>query len=173
MLKIKRADTYLRTAMWPTVPREKTTELLVRYTHHIPDNRIDAVFLDKQHASKGLLGIGFHYVVKLDGVVEVARHPLTVGAIGRSAAFKMHSIQIGVVGGEDRETGHFANTLTSAQREALEELYQRLADALGVPLEIDEKLTSNASVQHVQDEASEAELEEILDRTEAASMNAQ
>lgn len=166
MLRIKRADTYLRTTMFATSFREKTTGLFVRYTHHPADPRIDAAIIDIEHAKTGRFGIGWHYLVLVDGTVELCRHPLTVGAMGRHA-HKPHNIFVGVVGGRDRETGKFSETLTDAQREALEELYQRLADTLGVPLEIDESLEKFTTVQHDQDEAAEAELEERLDRNEA------
>ncbi|WP_172978462.1 N-acetylmuramoyl-L-alanine amidase [Ruegeria sp. THAF33] len=152
--------------MFATLPREKTTGLFVRYTHHPADPRIDATIIDIEHAKTGRFGIGWHYLVLVDGTVEICRHPLSVGAVGRENFTRSH-IQIGVVGGRDRETGKFSETLTDAQREALEELYQRLADTLGVPLGIDESLEKYAHKQHQQDEAAEAELEERLDRNEA------
>ncbi|QFT74021.1 N-acetylmuramoyl-L-alanine amidase [Ruegeria sp. THAF33] len=166
MLNIKRADTYLRTSLFATLPREKTTGLFVRYTHHPPDPRIDATIIDVEHAKTGRFGIGWHFLVLVDGTVELCRHPLTCGAVGRDNFTRSH-IQIGVVGGRDRETGKFSETLTDTQREALEALYQKLADTLGVPLEIDESLEKFTTVQHDQDEAAEAELEERLDRNEA------
>lgn len=165
MLEIKRADTYLRTTMFATLPREKTTGLMVRYTHHPADPRIDAAIIDAEHAKSGRFGIGYHYLVLVDGTVEVCRHPLSVGAIGRENFTRSH-IQVGVVGGRDRETGKFSETLTSAQRGALEELYQKLADTLGVELEVDESLEKFTLAQNEKDEAAEAELEERLDRAE-------
>ncbi len=171
MLRIKRADTYLRTTLFATLPREKTTSLFVRYTHHPPDPRIDAAMIDVEHAKTGRLGIGWHYLVLVDGTVELCRHPLRRGAVGRENFTRSH-IQIGVVGGRDREAGKFSQTLTTAQRDALEALYQKLADTLGVPLEIDEDLEKYAHQQHEQAEAAEAELEERLDRTEAMTQGA-
>ncbi len=171
MLRIKRADIYLRTTMFATLPREKTTGLFVRYTHHPPDQRIDAAIVDAEHAKTGRFGIGYHYLVLVDGTIEVCRHPLSVGAIGRENFTRSH-IQVGVVGGRDRETGKFSETLTSAQRAALEELYQKVADTLGVPLEIDESLEKFSNQQHEQNEAAEAELEDRLDRAEAMTAGA-
>jgi hypothetical protein len=152
--------------MFATLPREKTTGLFVRYTHHPPDPRIDAAIIDAEHAKTGRLGIGWHYLVLVDGVVELCRHPLTVGAMGRHVQ-KSHNIFVGVVGGRDRETGKFSETLTTAQRGALEALYQKLADTLGVALEIDESLEKFTLAHHERAEAAEAELEESLDRTGA------
>ncbi len=166
MLNIKRADTYLRTTMFATLPREKTTGLMVRYTHHPADPRIDAAIVDAEHAKTGRFGIGYHFLVLVDGTVEVCRHPLSVGAIGREDFTRSH-IQVGVVGGRDRETGKFSETLTTAQRGALEALYQKLADTLGVALEIDESLEKFTLAHHERAEAAEAELEESLDRTGA------
>ncbi len=169
MLRIKRADTYLRTTMFATLHREKTTGLFVRNTHHPPDPRIDATIIDVEHAKIGRFGIGWHYLVLVDGTIELCRHPLTRGSVGRENFTRSH-IQIGVVGGRDRETGKFSETLTTAQRDALEALYQKLADTLGVPLEIDESLEKYTHKQHEQDEAAEAELEDRLDRTEALTV---
>lgn len=166
MSKIRRASTYLRTTMFPTVHREKTTGLFVRYTHHPADPRIDAATIDLEHAKTGRFGIGWNYLVLVDGTVEICRHPLSVGAMGRDV-YKMDNIQIGVVGGRDRDTGEFSETLTPAQRDALEALYQKLADTLGVALEIDESLEKFALVQHDQTEAAEVELDARLDRAEA------
>ncbi|UWR03261.1 N-acetylmuramoyl-L-alanine amidase [Ruegeria conchae] len=151
--------------MFATLPREKTTGLVVRYTHHPPDPRIDAAIIDIEHAKTGRLGIGWHYLVQVDGTVELCRHPLTHGAVGRDNFTRSH-IQIGVVGGRDRETGKFSETLTTAQRDALEALYQKLADTLGVPLEIDESLEKFTLLQHDQSEAADVELEDRLDRNE-------
>ncbi len=169
MLRIKRADTYMRTTMFATLPREKTTGLFVRYTHHPPDPRIDAAILDVEHAKTGRFGIGWHYLVLVDGTIELCRHPLTRGAVGRDN-FTLSHIQIGVVGGRDRETGKFSETLTTAQRDALEALYQKLAETLGVALEIDESLEKFSFVQHEQTEAADAELEKTLDRNEAMTL---
>ncbi|MCA0906063.1 hypothetical protein LCM27_06595 [Ruegeria marisrubri] len=152
--------------MFPTLHREKTTGLFVRYTGHPPDTRIDATIIDIEHAKIGRLGIGWHYLVLVDGTIQICRHPLSIGAMDRDV-HKMHNIQIGCIGGRDRETGKFSETLTSAQRAALEELYQELANTLGVPLEIDESLEKFTLAQNEKDEAAEAELEERLDRAEA------
>ncbi len=171
MLKIKRASTYLRTTMLPTLHREKTTTLFVRYTQQPLDPRIDAAHLDVEHARTGRFGVGCHYLVLVDGTVEICRHPLSIGAVGNPAC-RMHNIQINVVGGRDRETGKFSETLTPAQRDALEELYQKLANTLGVPLEIDESLEKFTFVQHEQTENAEVELEERLNRNEAMTEGA-
>lgn len=171
MPRIKRADTYLRTTMFATLPREKTTGLVVRYTHHPPDPRIDAAIIDIEHAKTGRLGIGWHYLVLVDGTVEICRHPMSVGAIGRDRC-TMQNIQIGVVGGKDRETGKFSETLSAEQRDALEALYQKLADTLGVPLEIDESLEKYTHKQHEQDEVAEQALSDRLDHAEALTAGA-
>ncbi len=169
MLKIKRADTYLRTTMFPTVHREKTTGIFVRYTHHPADPRINAALIDVEHAKTGRFGIGWHYLVLVDGTVEICRHPLSIGAMGRDI-YKPHNIQIGLVGGRDRETGKFSETITTAQRDALEALFQKLADTLGVALEIDESLEKFTFARDEQTEVAEAELEGRLNSIEAMTI---
>lgn len=89
-----------------------------------------AADIDKMHKERGFTGIGYHFVVDLDGWVEVGRplpqdgaHCNTPGLSGQS--YNKHSIGICYVGGLDRD-GNPADTRTPAQREALDDLVHDL-----------------------------------------------
>lgn len=89
-----------------------------------------AADIDKMHKERGFTGIGYHFVVDLDGRVEVGRplpqdgaHCNTPGLSGQS--YNKHSIGICYVGGLDRD-GNPADTRTPAQRVALDDLVHKL-----------------------------------------------
>lgn len=89
-----------------------------------------AADIDKMHKERGFSGIGYHFVVDLDGTVEVGRplpqdgaHCNTAGLSGQS--YNKHSIGICYVGGLDRD-GNPADTRTPAQRVALDDLVHDL-----------------------------------------------
>lgn len=89
-----------------------------------------AADIDKMHKERGFSGIGYHFVVDLDGRVEIGRplpqdgaHCNTPGLSGQS--YNKHSIGICYVGGLDRD-GNPADTRTPAQRVALDDLVHDL-----------------------------------------------
>lgn len=173
-LDIRRAPTRLRTDYFKTRTRDlsEITDVLIKYGPTIPDPRIDANFFDAVLPSKGYFGVPFHYVVKMDSTVEVARDPLTTSTVGHRIHVP-HNLTIGVVGGLDEETGARIDTLTDAQREAIEELLQRLADFLCKPLEVTDLTAgwaqgSNTAQSKLDaQEAAEAAHEEALAAAEA------
>ena len=173
MLTIRPAACRLRVDAFPTRERLSTTGLTISYTNTIPDDRIDAHAMDYFDACKAYLGCTFHYVIGLDGVVEIGRNPKTLSSRGRSATRRQDTIFIGVVGGLNFEDGKRIDSITDAQREAVAELEQAIADALNTPLDVidftiewtrrEEAEADNAA------EEKERELEEHLDRTEQAA----
>ena len=89
-----------------------------------------AADIDKMHKERGFSGIGYHFVVDLDGRVEIGRplpqdgaHCNTPGLSGQS--YNKHSIGICYVGGLDRD-GNPADTRTPAQKVALDDLVYKL-----------------------------------------------
>ena len=91
-----------------------------------------AADIDKQHKERGFAGIGYHYVIDLDGTVEIGRplpkdgaHCNTAGLSGKS--YNKHSIGIVYVGGLD-ENGEPADTRTPEQKQSLVTLVYRLMD---------------------------------------------
>ena len=91
---------------------------------------VRAADIDKMHKERGFSGIGYHFVVDLDGRVEIGRplpqdgaHCNTPGLSGQS--YNKHSIGICYVGGLDRD-GNPADTRTPAQKVALDDLVYKL-----------------------------------------------
>ena len=79
--------------------------------------------IDKWHKAKGWNGIGYHYVIALDGRVEEGRSLDKVGA--HCAGHNAHSIGICYIGGVDRD-GKPKDTRTSKQKAALWALLREL-----------------------------------------------
>lgn len=168
MLKIRPAACRLRIDAFPTVERTETAALNIAYTNTIADDRIDAAAMDYLDACKSYLGCTFHFVILLDGMVEIGRNPKTLSSRGRSAARRYDTIFIGVVGGLNCETGTREDTMTDAQRDAVAALEQAIADTLNKPLDVIDFTvgwTGRADADATE-EAEEIALEEQLDRTE-------
>lgn len=137
------------------------------YTDHVPDPRIDAQFLDEFDSRKAYLGCTYHFVVKVDGTAEIGRKPSTISSRIKKNLQHDH-ILIGVVGGRDEE-GNRVSTITPAQRNTVELLMQKIAEALQVPLTV----TDYVENKRLRDEAIQAdqveeELEEAMDLAEQA-----
>lgn len=93
---------------------------------------IRAADIDKWHKERGFKEIGYHYVIDLDGTIEVGRalpkdgaHCNTSGTSGVN--YNKHSIGVCYVGGLD-ENGEPADTRTDEQKIALEELVYDLIE---------------------------------------------
>lgn len=91
---------------------------------------IHASDIDKWHKERGFAMIGYHYVIALDGTIEVGRpmprdgaHCNTAGTSGVS--YNKHSVGICYIGGLDA-SGKAADTRTPAQKKAMTELVYRL-----------------------------------------------
>ena len=88
--------------------------------------------IDKWHKERGFKCTGYHYVIDLDGTVEVGRptsmdgaHCNTAGVSGK--AYNKHSIGICYVGGLDKN-GKAKDTRTPAQKRAMHELVMNLIE---------------------------------------------
>lgn len=93
---------------------------------------VRAADIDKWHKERGFSEIGYHYVIDLDGTVEVGRrlpkdgaHCNTAGLSGQS--YNKHSIGICYVGGLD-ENGNPADTRTPEQKLSMTNLVNKLCD---------------------------------------------
>lgn len=140
--RLSRATSNLRTNLFKTSLREQTTRIVLNYTGHVPDPRIDAQYIDHSDACRSYLGITHHYLVKTTGNIEIGRDPLTKSPRTRQRRLHNTAIFIGFVGGLDPETGYRANTITDEQDASLEWLMQAISDSLGVPLEVTDMLTT-------------------------------
>ena len=91
---------------------------------------VRAADIDKWHKERGFKMIGYHYVIDLDGTIEIGRpltmdgaHCNTSGTSGRPS--NKHSIGICLIGGLDKD-GNPKNTFTDAQMLALHTLVAEL-----------------------------------------------
>jgi N-acetylmuramoyl-L-alanine amidase len=84
---------------------------------------ITAADIDRWHKSKGWSGIGYHYVVRIDGKVEVGRPINKVGAhVYRHNRNNIGVCYIGGVGSQNEPK----DTRTFAQKESLVKLLKEL-----------------------------------------------
>ena len=80
--------------------------------------------IDRWHRERGWLGIGYHYVIPLDGSIEPGRNVEAVGA--HVSGHNARTIGICYIGGMDASNRAPQNTLNEAQAKAL----RLLLDAL-------------------------------------------
>ena len=81
-----------------------------------------AADIDRWHRERGFNGIGYHYVIRLDGRLEKGREIDLAGA--HCKGWNERSVGICYIGGLD-ENGHPADTRTNAQKRVL---YQVIMD---------------------------------------------
>lgn len=100
-------------------------EIIIHCSATRPGQQITVSDIDRMHRARGWRSIGYHFVVYLDGSVNLGRPLEVVGshALGRN----VHSIGICYVGGLD-EHGKPADTRTPAQKNALRELVAKLKE---------------------------------------------
>lgn len=79
--------------------------------------------IDRWHRDRGWSGIGYHYVVYLDGSVHAGRSVVVAGA--HAVGHNKHSIGVVYVGGLDVD-GHPKDTRTEAQKRSLRQLLVKL-----------------------------------------------
>ena len=80
--------------------------------------------IDSWHRARGFRGIGYHYVIYLDGTVVTGRNETVAGA--HCKGHNAHSIGVCYVGGLDSD-GKPADTRTEAQRQSLRRLVRQLS----------------------------------------------
>jgi N-acetylmuramoyl-L-alanine amidase len=83
-----------------------------------------AADIDRWHRQHGFSRIGYHYVIRLDGTVEVGRPLEEAGA--HASQHNAFSIGICYIGGLNRETWQPEDTRTTAQRCAMAALVRVL-----------------------------------------------
>jgi N-acetylmuramoyl-L-alanine amidase len=81
----------------------RVTHVVVHYSATYEDQNLTRADIDKMHKARGWKGIGYHYVIRRNGMVEVGRPETQVGAhVGGQNSGK---IGICCVGGLNRATG--------------------------------------------------------------------
>lgn len=79
--------------------------------------------IDKWHKARGWSGVGYHYVIKLDGTIQEGRSEATLGAHARG--HNKFSIGVCYIGGIDNEMQP-KDTRTPEQKESLKKLVEKL-----------------------------------------------
>lgn len=106
-------------------PQRKSTDLIVIHCTVTPEGKdLSAKDIDKMHRKQGLNGVGFHFIVRLNGTVELGRPVQAVGA--HVQGLNGTSIGIAYVGGTDKE-GRAKDTRTEPQKVALRAIVERVA----------------------------------------------
>lgn len=108
----------------------KLDEIIVHCTATPEGKSFTAADVDRWHRQRGFDGIGYHYLVWLDGTVEAGRPVSKAGAhcLGHNA----HSIGVCYVGGLAADGRTPKDTRTPAQRTALRQLVERLRREYGI-----------------------------------------
>ena len=104
----------------------KTTDYIVIHCTATPEGRdIGAKEVDRMHRQRGFNGIGYHYVIRLDGTVEKGRPEDAIGA--HVEGLNARSIGIAYVGGVDaNDINKAEDTRTPQQKAALRALLTTL-----------------------------------------------
>lgn len=101
----------------PLLVRPKTDMIVI---HHvgIPDGDTSAAAIHRAHLANGWAGIGYHYVIRKNGVIERGRPLAVVGAHAYGENY--HTVGINVTGNFEKEVP------TDAQMKSLTELVTAL-----------------------------------------------
>ena len=105
-------------------PRDDTSRIVIHHTGTPTDDDLSAEQLHRSHLNLGWAGVGYHFIVRKDGTVELGRPDWAVGA--HAEGFNYCSIGIQVCGNFD------IGEPTEAQVNALPMLLADICDAYGL-----------------------------------------
>ena len=97
-------------------PLRNPDMIVVHCSATLPKPTLGARDINSWHAQKGWMGIGYHYVIRADGTIEMGREEQMRGA--HAEQVNDRSIGICMIGGVD-EKGKPANNFTPAQFDSL------------------------------------------------------
>lgn len=95
---------------------DKVKYIILHCTDTRPTLSVDVDTIDVWHRSRGFDCCGYHYVIGVDGKIEIGRDIHCVGA--HALGYNNCSIGVAYVGGRD-VNGHPADTRTFAQKVAI------------------------------------------------------
>ena len=129
MERIPIVETYLEIDHNRLTARRVTDQIVIHHTGNAVDDDLSAAEIDASHKGQGWTCIGYHYVIRKDGTVELGRPHWTVGA--HAYGENPHTIGIHVCGNfEEAEP-------TDAQIESLAMLLANLCTDYGLPIDRD------------------------------------
>lgn len=105
-------------------PRDDTSRIVIHHTGNPTDDDLSAEQLHRSHLNLGWAGVGYHFIVRKDGTVELGRPVECVGA--HVEGFNYTSIGVHVCGNFDLVEP------TEAQINALPMLLADICDAYGL-----------------------------------------
>lgn len=103
----------------------KVEAIIVHCTATAAGRPFTAADVDVWHKARGWQGIGYHYLVRLDGTIERGRPETRQGAHCAASGMNRRSLGVCYVGGVD-DQGRPADTRTPEQRAALLRLLSEL-----------------------------------------------
>ena len=102
----------------------KIRKIIVHCTATPAGRSVTVAEIDRWHRQRGFNGIGYHYVVGLDGSVSKGRDGALVGA--HCKGHNSDSIGVAYVGGMSEDMSRPLDTRTPGQRLALSRLIEEL-----------------------------------------------
>ena len=129
MERIHLKETYLDIDYNRLSNRSETDQVVIHHTGNPTDDDLSVVEINASHQARGWSCIGYHYVIRKDGTVEVGRPHWTVGA--HAYGHNSHTIGVHVCG--TFEIGE----PTSEQIESLAMLLANLCTDYGLTIDRD------------------------------------
>lgn len=109
-------------------PLGKVTHIVVHYSATYGDQNLDVTDIDAMHKARGWKGVGYHFVITRNGVVQRGRPENRLGAHVKN----QNTGKIGIcwIGGLDRASGNNVgvDNRTEAQKKALIKLIKELLE---------------------------------------------
>ena len=129
MERVHLRETYLDINHNQLTTRRVTDMIVIHHTGNPTDDDLSAVEIDASHKARGWTCIGYHYVIRKDGTVELGRPDWTVGA--HAYGNNSHTIGVHVCGNfEEAEP-------TDEQIESLAMLIANLCTDYGLTIDRD------------------------------------
>ena len=117
-------------------PHSRPIDTVVIHCSATPEGRFHTMAdVRAWHITRGFSDIGYHYVLWLDGKIEKGRSEDRQGAHARTGGHNDGTLGVCYIGGMDADNKHPKDTRTPAQKAALRELLDDLADQYG-PLKV-------------------------------------
>jgi len=106
--------------------REKTDYIFVHCTATKPSQVCGAAEIDEIHKGFGWSGIGYHFVIRRDGSVELGRELMEAGA--HVKGYNSRSVGVALEGGlnEDGKADRYGESYSNSQWAALKDLLATL-----------------------------------------------
>ena len=109
--------------------RQITDTIVIHCTQTPKDMEVDVEKVTQWHKDRGFDTIGYHYLIKRDGTLQVGRDEDAVGA--HAVAVNGTSIGVALVGGGTADMG-WENNFESVQFETLKSIILRLKDKYNI-----------------------------------------